>query len=126
MLIRNGSGYEGGCMEKENSNENKPANEVDNIRKILFGDQINQTEERFSQVERSIAQLRTENRNLRQALEAELTQREQAVQGLKNLLESALRERDEMRGENLSDQTELVTLLQTALEQYKAKISPSK
>jgi chromosome segregation ATPase len=110
-------------MVKENTESNAPGNEVDNIRKILFGDQIAQVEERFNQVERSIAQLRTENRNLRQALEAELTGREKAIQDLTNMVESALQERDETRGENLSDQAELFSALQQALQQYKAKIS---
>jgi hypothetical protein len=110
-------------MVKESPNGNAPANEVDNIRKILFGDQIGQMEERFNQVERSIAQLRTENRNLRQALEAELTEREGAIQELKNMVESALKERDEKRGENQSDQVELLIMLQKALDQYKTKVN---
>lgn len=113
-------------MAKETSDPNKPMSDVDNIRKILFGDQIGQVEERFNQVEKSIAQLRSENRNLRQALEAELTQREQATQELKTMLESALRERDEKGGKNFSDQTELITMLQKALDQYKGKINALK
>ena len=113
-------------MEKESGNAKNPGNDVDNIRKILFGDQIAQVEERFTQIEKTIAQLRSENRNLRQALEAELTQREQAIQELNNMIEAALKERDEQRGEYLSDQTEMLSTLQKALEQFGAKINPSK
>jgi hypothetical protein len=109
-------------MENVSQNANKAANDVDNIRKILFGDQIAQVEERFNQIEKSIAQLRTENRNLRQALEAELTERERVIQELKDLVASELKGRDEKRGENLADQTEMLTTLQKALEQYKATI----
>ncbi|MHC1781463.1 MAG: hypothetical protein AB9891_01650 [Anaerolineaceae bacterium] len=106
-------------MEKEKAN----VNDVDNIRKILFGDQVAQMEERFIQIEKSIAQLRTENRNLRQALEAELSEREQAVQGLKNLIDSAQQEWDKKREENFSNQAELINALQKAFDVYKSKIA---
>jgi chromosome segregation ATPase len=111
-------GLSGGNMEKDNAN----MNDVDNIRKILFGDQIAQMEERFGQLENSIAQLRNENRNLRQALEAELTEREKAVQELKNLLDAAQQEWTKKRGENHSSQAELMTALNKALDVYKSKI----
>jgi chromosome segregation ATPase len=112
------NGLSGGNMEKEKAN----VNDVDNIRKILFGDQIAQMEERFGQLENSIAQLRTENRNLRQALEAELTEREKTVQELKNLLDATQQEWNKKRGENYSSQAELMSALQKALDLYKSKI----
>ncbi len=105
-------------MEKDKAN----VNDVDNIRKILFGDQIAQMEDRFVQVENSIAQLRSENRSLRQALEAEVTAREEAVQVLKNLLETVRQEWDQKRGENFASQADLMSALQKALDAYKSKI----
>jgi hypothetical protein len=111
-------------MPEEDVTPKKPANEVDNIRKILFGDQVAQFEERFISIEKSIVQLRTENRNLRQVLEEELTQREKAITNLTNLLEAALKERDEFRNQNLAAQSELMKALQIALEQYKSRAVP--
>jgi hypothetical protein len=105
-------------MEKEKAN----VNDVDNIRKILFGDQIAQMEERFVQVENSIAQLRSENRSMRQALEAEVTAREEAVQELKNLIETVRQEWNQKRGENFASQADLMSALQKALDSYKSKI----
>ena len=58
------------------------ASEVDNIRAILFGDQIKQIETRFEALEKAISNLRNENHNLRQALEAEVTLRERSHQQL--------------------------------------------
>ena len=105
-------------MEKEKAN----VNDVDNIRKILFGDQISQMEERFSQVENSIAQLRAETRSLRQALEAEVTAREDTVREMKNLLETIREEWDQKRSENFASQAELMAALQKALDAYQSKI----
>jgi len=59
-------------------------NSIDNIRNILFGDQVAQIEERFNLLDQVINSLRNENRNLRQALESELTMREQAIKDLQN------------------------------------------
>lgn len=106
-------------MEKDKAN----VNDVDNIRKILFGDQIAQMEERFVQVENSIAQLRSENRSLRQALEAEVTAREESIQEMKNLLESARQEWEQKRGDNFASQADLLTALEKALDAYKTKIT---
>jgi uncharacterized protein YaaN involved in tellurite resistance len=112
-------------MSKDETNPTKPVNEVDSIRKLLFGDQVAQMEERFVSIEKSLTQLRTENRNLRQALEAELTTREQVVEELKNFILASLKERDEARDAHLLTQTDLVNALMQALGQYKQKITPS-
>lgn len=103
-------------MEKNNPNSS-PKNEVDNIRNILFGDQINQMEERFAQLERSIVQLRTENRNLREALEAEVTQRENAFL----TAQETIHELDKIRTDHQTDQNELVNEVKQAIEKYQAK-----
>ena len=106
-------------MEKDKAN----VNDVDNIRKILFGDQIAQMEERFVQVENSIGQLRSENRSLRQALEAEVTAREEAILEVKNLLENTRREWEQQRGDNFASQADLLTTLLKAIDAYKARIT---
>lgn len=115
--------------------------DVENIRKILFGDQVNQIEERFNQNETAIAQLRSENRNLRQALEAELTQRESSVQELQQritALQNALDEKiqdaratgaqslDAARQENAQRFAEIDTLIEeylSAQEKFAAAIT---
>jgi uncharacterized phage infection (PIP) family protein YhgE len=116
-------------MSKENANVNKSLDDVDSIRKILFGDQATQIEDRFNSIETSINQLRSENRNLRQALEAESTIRKQALEAestmrqqangdLNNLiqaLEDKLKARD-------ATQTSMVNALQQVLDQYKKKV----
>jgi len=110
-------------MAKENSDTNKPTGDVDNIRKILFGDQIAQIEERFHQNENAISQLRTENRNLRQALEAEVTMRENAVQELRDLLESFKTDQTDTWKNDLSAQEQLVSALEKALGKFKTDIN---
>jgi septation ring formation regulator EzrA len=109
-------------MPGENDSLNKAAGDVDNIRKILFGDQINQIEDRFNQIEASIAQLRKENNNLRQALETELSMREDAVRELKNQLNSDRSEQNNLWNKNLADQEKLIITMQKALEQFKQEI----
>lgn len=110
-------------MPNEDMNTSKPAGDVDNIRKILFGDQISQFEERFIQNENAISQLRTENRNLRQALEAEVTARENANRDLADLLKSFQKEQDEEWKKNLSAQEILVSSIENALGKFKSEIT---
>jgi uncharacterized membrane protein YkoI len=62
------------------------SNEVDNIRNILFGEQIRQVTTQFDLVEKSINSLRLENQNLRQALEMEVSKREQEIKKLDDLI----------------------------------------
>lgn len=102
-------------MAKEDSNPNKAAADVDNIRKILFGDQVSQIEERFNQNESAISQLRTENRNLRQALEAEMTLRENAHRELNELLELMRKEQNTTWNANVAAQEKLVSAIESAL-----------
>jgi hypothetical protein len=132
-------------MVDANSNDSEQGNEVDDIRRILFGDQMTAVWKRFSQMEKSIEQLQSENNNLRRALEIELKSRvdsnqeikkqaEISDQELKNLIEissqelkkqmeGSFKERDEKGDANRSDQVELSNSLQKALEQYKSKIA---
>jgi len=105
-------------MEKEKAN----VNDVDNIRKILFGDQIAQMEDRFTQVENSVAQLRSENRSLRQALEAEVTARESSSRELQEALDALRQDWEQKRAGNFTSQAELIAALQKALDAYKAKV----
>jgi ABC-type transporter Mla subunit MlaD len=120
-------------MSKENADISKSSNDVDSIRKILFGDQATQIEDRLNSIETSISQLRSENRNLRQALEAESTTHQQAleaestmrqqangdlnnlIQALEDKLEDKLKARDAI-------QTALVNALQQVLDQHKKKV----
>jgi predicted RNase H-like nuclease (RuvC/YqgF family) len=110
-------------MAKENMDTNKSTGDVDNIRKILFGDQISQIEERFNQNENAISQLRTENRNLRQVLEAEVTMRENMDQELRNLLESFQKDENDAWKNNVSAQEKLISTLEKALNQFKSDIT---
>lgn len=110
-------------MAKEENAPGKPSGDVDNIRKILFGDQVAQFEERFHQNENAIAQLRTENRNLRQALEAEVTMRENMDQDLHNLLDAFRQDENDTWKKNVAAQNEFITALETALRKLKADIS---
>ncbi len=80
-------------MEANNPADPK-SNDVDNIRNILFGEQIRQVTNQFDQVERSINSLRTENQNLRQALEMEVSKREQEIKKLEALLQAKTQELD--------------------------------
>ncbi len=114
--------------------EDKPkTSDVDDIRKILFGDQIVQIEERFSALEKSITQLRAENRNLRQALEAEVTMRERSTEELKRLQQSfeeatknLQRNRDDALKDDLGTQIDLLHTMQQTLEKHRnALIGPS-
>ena len=105
-------------MTKEDINNPKPSNEVDNIRKILFGDQVTQFEERFISIESSINQLRSENRNLRQALESEVTMREKAIEDLTNLINEELKKRDESWAKYLAFQDNLLASLLQIISQY--------
>jgi hypothetical protein len=114
---------EGKTMTKEDNNTNKSAGDVDNIRKILFGDQISQIEERFNQNESAISQLRTENRNLRQALEAEITMRENGNRELLNLLDTFKGEENETWSKNVAAQKNLISALENALNKFKSDIA---
>lgn len=104
-------------MDQSKASSRSPKNEVDNIRNILFGDQINQMEERFVQLEKSISQLRTENRNLREALEAEVTQRENAFQ----TLQDTIHELDKKRMDHQIDQGEMFSAIKKAIEMFESK-----
>lgn len=110
-------------MAKEDINTNKTTGDVDNIRKILFGDQISQIEERFNQNENAIAQLRTENRNLRQALEAEVTMRENTDRELHDLLETFRKEQKDTWNKNISAQEILISSIENALGKFKSEIN---
>jgi len=98
-------------------------NEVENIRNILFGEQINQTEERFRQIENSINSLRLENSKLREALEAELTQREKNENELGTHISELKAQIMKERKENFSDQSELLTAFKKAIDLYMSKVS---
>lgn len=105
-------------MVKETPNAS-PKNDVDNIRNILFGDQISQMDERFAQIERSINQLRAENRNLREALEAEVTQRESAFQSLQELIVAL----DKKNTVQQTNQSELFSQIKKAIDTFQSKKS---
>ncbi len=105
------------------SSEDSKKNEVENIRNILFGDQINQTEERFRQIENSINTLRLENSKLREALEAELSQREKNENELRNLITELKAQLLKERKENFSDQSELLSAYKKAIDLYMSKVS---
>lgn len=98
-------------------------NEVENIRNILFGEQINQTEERFRQIENSINSLRLENSKLREALEAELTQREKNENELSTHISELKAQIIKERKENFGDQSELLTAFKKAIDLYMSKVS---
>jgi predicted RNase H-like nuclease (RuvC/YqgF family) len=108
-------------MTKE-ENANRPS-DVDNIRKILFGDQVSQIEERFNQNENAISQLRTENRNLRQALEAEVTMRENVNRELHAALEAVQKEQNDTWKKSVSAQAKLISAIEKALSEYSSEIS---
>jgi hypothetical protein len=55
-------------------------NDVQIIREILFGDQAKQFQARIERLEQAIAALKEENNQLRQALEAEASTRQQETQ----------------------------------------------
>jgi conjugal transfer/entry exclusion protein len=73
-------------MKTDNPTDQK-SNEVDNIRTILFGEQIRQVTNQFDLVEKSINSLRIENQNLRQALEMEVSQREKETSRIEGLIQ---------------------------------------
>ena len=97
--------------------------EVESIRNILFGEQINQTEERFRQIENSINSLRLENSKLREALEAELTQREKNENELSTHISELKAQIIKERKENFGDQSELLTAFKKAIDLYMSKVS---
>jgi septation ring formation regulator EzrA len=116
-------------MLKENANINKSPNDVDSIRKILFGDQATQIEDRFNSIETSINQIRSEIRNLRQALEAESTMRQQALEAESTMREQALEAESTMREQALEAEStmrqqangDLNNLIQALEEKLKAR-----
>lgn len=110
-------------MAKDDTNVQKPSGEVDDIRKILFGDQIAQIEERFNQNENAISQLRTENRNLRQALEAEVTTRENTLRELHELLDAFKKSQHASWQKNTEAQNALVSAIESAIQEFKAAIA---
>lgn len=103
--------------------ELKTPEDIDSIRKILFGDQVAQFEDRFASIEKSIAQLRSENRNLRQALEAEMTMREKTQEEMRSWVLTELKKRDEGWDQHLATQVELLNALQQVLDQFKKTFS---
>ena len=132
-------------MANSDTNKDSTGNEVDNIRKILFGDQVNQIDEQIKRIDAAISQLQAENRNLRQALEMEVdarekdihaqkqaldlesTAREKAFKSLKESLESAIAGLNEIWSQNYTNQTGLVDGLQNALDIFKQELkSPTK
>jgi lipid II:glycine glycyltransferase (peptidoglycan interpeptide bridge formation enzyme) len=110
-------------MSKENNAPSDPNSDVDSIRKILFGDQLAQIEEYVKRVENSVNQLQAENRNLRQALEMEVSAREKADSKLKELLAAAEHDQTEIRNQGLSVQVKLLDSLKKGLDQYKTDIT---
>lgn len=110
-------------MSKESSMPSDASSDVDSIRKILFGDQLAQIEEYVKRVENSVSQLQLENRNLRQALEMEVSAREKADNKLKELLTTAEHDQTEARNQHLSVQVKLLENLKKGLDQYKTDIS---
>ena len=81
-------------MVPDNTNNDLPSNEVDNIRNILFGQQAVQYEERFEIIDKAINSLRNETKSLRQALETEFTEREVSDQKLGQALEAEFASRE--------------------------------
>ena len=81
-------------MVPDNTNNDSPSNEVDNIRNILFGQQAVQYEERFEIIDKAINSLRNETKSLRQALETEFTEREVSDQKLGQALEAEFASRE--------------------------------
>lgn len=78
------------------------SNEVDNIRNILFGEQIRQVTTQFDLVEKSINSLRLENQNLRQALEMEVSKREQEIKKLEDFIQTIINGQIDALGSILS------------------------
>lgn len=115
-------------MPEENYDK-QSANEVEKIRSILFGDQAAQFEERINAIDRALDALRNDNRKLRQALETELTQREQSDQNLEQMLNSLenkinaeLSQRQKNSDEYMHGQDEFLNSIQNIVEQYRQSI----
>lgn len=109
-------------MAHDDATSKSSISDVDNIRKILFGDQIAQIEEQIKRLDSSISQLQAENRNLRQALEMEVSAREKADKTLQEALATTGLNQSEIWNKNLGYQSELMKSLQKALDQFKLEI----
>lgn len=118
-------------MKTDNPTDQK-SNEVDNIRNILFGEQIRQVTDQFDLVEKSINSLRLENQNLRQALEMEVSQREKEterierlVQDLNKVINEQLRSLGSLllkyQQESVNLEKEMVEELGKAIHEYQHK-----
>lgn len=105
------------------SGQNSPKNEVENIRNILFGEQLNQSEERFRQIENSVNSLRLEISKLREALEAELTQREKNEIELRNNISELKAQLVQERKSNINDQFDMLSALKKAIDLYMSKVN---
>ena len=69
---------------------NSESSDLSQLRNLLFGEQAQQTDDRFEMLENSINALRRENRQLRQALEVEAMTRIEADESLGNAFSNAL------------------------------------
>jgi predicted RNase H-like nuclease (RuvC/YqgF family) len=137
-------------MAQDQPTPSKGANDIDSIRSILFGDQVSQIDVRFETLEKAIDSLRSENRSLRQALETELTMREngdgelerkidilqnenrnlrQALETELTMRENADRELehkiDTLHNKSQTEQKKLLQSLRQALEEYQKKLDSS-
>lgn len=66
------------------------SSDLSQLRNLLFGEQAQQTDDRFEMLENSINALRRENRQLRQALEVEAMTRIEADESLGNSFSNTL------------------------------------
>lgn len=122
-------------MEANNPADEK-SNDVDNIRNILFGEQIRQVTNQFDLVEKSINSLRIENQNLRQALEMEVSKREQEIKKLEGLVQAKTQELDALinsqidtlgsiftkhQKEIIDTDKEMVSQIEKAILEYRKK-----
>jgi len=108
-------------METNHPTDQK-SNEVDNIRNILFGEQIRQVTNQFDLVEKSINSLRIENQNLRQALEMEVSKREQDIRKLEDLIQAIISGQIEALGSILTKyHKEMASEQEKVMNEYRKK-----
>ena len=101
-------------------------NDVQIIRNILFGEQVQLINKHIKTMEENISALKQENHQLRQALEAETKSRQQIVEELTQRMETQFRQtKDEndqeaasIRERHNQDMTRLVSMLASALSAY--------
>lgn len=109
-------------MNAETTSASDNEKEVDNIRSILFGDQIQEFDSRFNLVDQSIATIRSEIRNLRAALESETSLRERTHNNLQKELQTAISSETNQREDAINDlQNKLQETIKNIIDQQKTR-----